>query len=80
VPDAQADAGAALFVTIARLCRPGRDRLDPRFTCRLHGAPASEQARLFRLAAYPRMAAVRARSRRCSPCPPCATRRLQARA
>ena len=54
VPDAEAEAGAALFVTISQLCRPGDDRLDPLFTYRLRGAPASAQARLFKLAARPR--------------------------
>jgi hypothetical protein len=56
VPEAQPDAGAALFVTISQLCRPGHDRLDPMFTYRLRGAPSSVQARLFKLAAHPRMA------------------------
>ena len=57
VPDAQPDAGVALFVTISQLCRPGHERLDPLFTYRLHSEPASAQARLFKLAAHPRMAA-----------------------
>jgi hypothetical protein len=57
VPDVELDPGVALFVAISRLCRPGDDRLDPMFTYRLRGEPASVQARLFKLAAHPRMAA-----------------------
>ena len=57
VPDVELDAGVALFVTISQLGRPGGDRLDPMFTYRLRGDPASVQARLFKLAAHPRMAA-----------------------
>ena len=41
VPDAQLDAGVALFVTISQLCRPGHDRPDPLFTYRLRGEPSN---------------------------------------
>jgi hypothetical protein len=59
-PDPQPDVGAALFITVSRLCRAGDGKLDPVFTFRLPGSPSSPQALLFKVAAQSRRAAGKA--------------------